>query len=356
MALLGFDGFEGYSTVADMVGKGTVVSKSRDVWSIQTGRNGGKCIRYTPNSFYEGVLVLNIPSLDPDYSSIFGFAIRFGVALGDNSSYLKPILNFGCDTFSYALMFGYDSNTVAFGYLKDGSPVVSDLIPVNINQWYYIEVKYRCHDTLGVCQWRMDEQLVYNFSGDTKTSSTSNPTITNCKFFFGYNTNASGEYSEVDDIYFADTNGATHNDFLGDVRIDAIHPNGAGNYAQFTPSAGNNYECVDEEIVNESDYVSSATDGQKDSYSYANAPTDLDDADIKAVQIMSYAKRTATADTRKITPFIRTGGTDYSQSDVSLSDSFVETKGDIVLLDPSDSNPWTQAKINACEFGMEVGT
>jgi hypothetical protein len=203
---------------------------------------------------------------------------------------------------------------------------------------------------------RIDEQLVYDYSGDTCTTTNVFPPydITYCQFAFDTDYQEPLFSTEVDDIYIADTSGSENNDFLGDIRIDAIHPNGAGNHTDLTPSTGNNYECVDEIAIDEADYVEGVNATDKDSYTYGSVPTDLDDAGIIGLQIRNFGKRTAAATNIKIDPFIRTGSTDYSQAVQDLPDSFGEVRGDIVLDDPSDSGDWTQAKINACEFGMEV--
>ncbi len=188
-----------------------------------------------------------------------------------------------------------------------------------------------------------------NFSGDTKSGLVSSD-IDYLKFVFPHDC-----FIELDDIYLADNQGSDINDFLGDIRIDAIHPNGAGNHTDLTPSAGSNYQCVDEDELDDSDYVEGINATDKDSYSYESVPTDLDDSGIIGLQIKNNCKRTAAATNIKIDPFIRTGSTDYSQTVQDLPDAIGIVSGDIILDDPSDSNPWTQAKINACEFGMEVG-
>jgi hypothetical protein len=150
------------------------------------------------------------------------------------------------------------------------------------------------------------------------------------------------------------SNGSYNNDFLGDIRIDIINPNGAGNYTDLTPSSGDNYACVDEDIIDESDYVEGINVGDIDSYTYEDVPTDLDDSAIYAVDIRNVAQRTAASDNIKIDGLIRTGSTDYNASvDLSLSDSW-SNKNFIFEKDPSDSGDWTQAKINACEFGVEI--
>jgi hypothetical protein len=359
MTLLKFDGFEGYTNPDDAVGTGSILSSigNRDVWSFQTGRNGGKSLRYKANNVYDGQMMLNLPIISEDYEGTLGFAIKSNHHIENMSGASKALVKFGCDGFSHFRILQYPNGSWEFGALKGNDLIDPEIFNISADRWYYVEIKYRCHETLGVAQMRIDEQLVYDFSGDTLWQTNSNPPYSIKYNYITLSGNyQESEYSmELDDIYISDNQGSENNDFLGDIRIDTIHPDGAGNYAQMTPSVGNNYECVDEAEVDESDYVEGANAGEKDSYAYPDVPTDLDDTAIIGLQIRNFSKRTAEATNIKIDNLIRTGSTDYSQVAVDLPDAFGETRGDIVLDDPSDSNPWTQAKINACEFGMEVG-
>ena len=223
-------------------------------------------------------------------------------------------------------------------------------IPYNSGQWYYIEAKFRSHDTLGMGVVRIDEQEVFNVSNvDTIWSIGSEITAV---IFLSLPKVVD---VRIDDLYIANSEGTENNDFLGDIRVDQIRPSGAGNYTDFTPSAGANYECVDDVTLDEANYVSHITLAEKDSYSYEDVPTDLDDASIIGLQIKNNCQRTAQASNIKIDPFIRIGSTDYSQTAQNLSDAISMVNGNIIIEDPSDASAWTQAKINACEFGMEVG-
>ncbi len=349
MTLHIFNGFEGYADPYDQESAGDFINSIQYSNMIYgTGRNGGNSLKYNNYSVNDNRVLFNQPSIASGNTGIVGFAFKINGGVSSDRDIFK---------------FGYNSQVydgVYLEYLQGGNIMFHDLnytsnigtyvfTPIK-GTWYYLEIKRKTNDTTGFTEFRINEQVVYTFNGDNKSLFTDG-TLNYLSFIFAFNS-----YMEIDDFYFADDQGSDINDYLGDVRIDAIHPNGAGNYAQMTPSAGNNYECVDEVEMDDSDYVYSAIDGQKDSYTFGNVPTDLDDAAIMAIQIKINAKRTAAADNRKIIPFIRTGSTDYSQTEKSLLDNFGMVNGDMVLSDPSDSNPWTQAKINACEFGMEVGT
>lgn len=354
MTLLKFDGFEGYSSISDIKNSGGIVGNlSGYGWSLQTGRNSGKCMRFKATNIYSGIINLNFPSIENTRIGIMGFAMKHENRFL-STSLTNPTFDFGDGSLS-SKVFGYldDSGNFTVGVARSNAvnPVT---VKLNLGQWYYVEAKLKIHDTAGIAQIRINEELVYDYSGDTKYTF-SGTVISAGRLISDYNTSDPNQNVQFDDVYIADDQGTENNDFLGDVRIDAIHPNGAGNHTDFTPSAGSNYECIDETGFDDSDYVEGANAAEKDSYTYQDVPTDLDDSGIIGLQIRQNCRRTATADNIKIDPFIRTGSTDYSQTEQDLPDSFYEIQGDIILEDPSDSNPWTQAKINACEFGVEVG-
>jgi hypothetical protein len=351
MTLLKFDGFEGYTSPSDANSRGGLINiTSFSVWSYQTGRNGGKCIRFKSNNLYDGILNLDFTLIPNTRTAILGFAVMFNGAF-DNQGTSAPFLEFGQGTQNRFVLTMDSVGNLGFGAWVNWY-VAYDTVKLELGRWYYMEIKYKIHGSTGVAQFRLDEELLMDFTGDTYyTASTS---ISVAQFRFSDNYQWGTQWTQIDDMYLADTEGSENNDFLGDIRIDTIHPNGAGNYTDLTPSAGANYECVDETGYSSSDYVEGIDPGDKDSYAYPAVPTDLDDAAIYGVQIRQNCKRTAPTANIKIDPFIRTGSTDYSQTAQNLSDSFTEKQGDILVDDPSDSGDWTQAKINACEFGMEV--
>jgi len=345
MTLLMFNGFEGgYSTPAEQksLGDGIVSFEEEAVWEYTTGRNGGTALR-NKGTVWNRVVSIKFSAITYPKIAIAGFAFYVTAGFGSNNDRLAQLSGTSQDGVHVLLDQSGNLIARAVGF----STQAEESMPVNINQWYYIEIKGRLDSSNGIAQVRVNEQVLLDYTGYTLYSGSS--TISN--LYLSCYTYLRGR---IDDVYVADDQGSDVNDYLGDIRIDAVRPNGAGNYSQLTPSAGNNYECVDEDPYSATDYVEGANAGEKDSYSYVDVPTDLDDTAIIALQIKNNAKRTATADNIKIDNFIRTGSTDYSQTAQDLSDEFSMVNGDILLDDPSDSNALTQAKINACEFGVEV--
>lgn len=70
----------------------------------------------------------------------------------------------------------------------------------------------------------------------------------------------------ISDMYVNDGSGGVNDGFRGDSRVDPHFVNAAGDSAQFTPSAGSNYQCVDENPASESDYNTSDAIAELDLY------------------------------------------------------------------------------------------
>lgn len=353
MALLFMDGFEGYgiADISKFWGYAYYASAGGVTIDATGGRNGNGIRGFSRNSLADYRFRWDNQFQFDSQILIVGFAFKFDyvgndillMQLNDPSGYQYSGLLTLTENLNLVL-YRHPTTQPALEYISDFT-----LTP---NTWYYAEVKWKCHSTEGLGELRLNEQSLHSFSNsDTRPSLGIADRISNILF--------QGEsFVDVnyDDIYILDTTGSNNNDFLGDVRIDMVNPNGAGNYSQMTPSAGSNYQCVDEAAFDDSDYVQDAADGNKDSYTYANVPTELDDLAIFGVQLNNISKRSAAMDNRKLKGFLRTGGADYEETTAqSLSDSYFRNQT-IWELDPSDSNPWTQAKINACEFGVEVNT
>jgi hypothetical protein len=62
------------------------------------------------------------------------------------------------------------------------------------------------------------------------------------------------------------------------------------------------------------------------------------------------------AGTRKITPLIRSNSTDYQGTETDVITSEFKFESEIFETDPDDSNAWTQTKLEAAEFGLEITT
>lgn len=214
---------------------------------------------------------------------------------------------------------------------------------------YHVEVKFAINDSTGSYEVKLDGVTVLSGSGvDTRNGA---PTTWD-RFYVGYGgaSSYSSQYG-IDDLYLGYDDGDGF-DLLGDCRVDTLFPTGAGASADFTPSAGANYECVDEASTDgDTTYVSSDTSTDLDLYAFGDLSHDP--AAIHAVQIVSVTRKedsgTAVLQTKS-----RVGGTTRDAgASFGPATSYAMTR---VILDedPDTAAAWTQSGINAAEFGLEV--
>ena len=225
-------------------------------------------------------------------------------------------------------------------------------IPFNV--WIFIEVKVVIHASAGSVEIRVNGDTLLSISG-VVTSSAGNAYAN--LIGVGQPSGQSGTaVSAADgqlhtDWYMCDGTGTTNNDFLGDCVVECLLPTGAGAESQWTPSAGSNYENVDEALANgDTDYNKSNTVGQVDTY----AMTDLVSTTgiIYGVQKVNYVRRD-NAGSRSVAPVLRISGTDHVGVSSSLGASYGYVR-EIEEVSPASGVAFTIAEVNAMEYGMKV--
>jgi hypothetical protein len=217
------------------------------------------------------------------------------------------------------------------------------------NQWNYIEISVTISDTIGEVHVRLNGSSTdeVSYTGDTKNGGTAT-TLDKIHFTFP---NAFANYFA--DVYILNDTGATNNTFLGDVTVRTLSPNGNGTSSQLVGSDGNstdNYLLVDEHPYSATDYVGSATIGQKDTYTIANLPAGV--STVYGVQVsgMMAKSDSSLAQARYI---VRSGGTDYGGTTRALTTTYTGYY-DLHETDPATGVAWTPGGVNNMESGMEV--
>lgn len=220
------------------------------------------------------------------------------------------------------------------------------------NAWNYVEVKITPHPSISAdtCVIRINEVIVLNLAAATNTRGSSNSSMD--AFSIGTMTGGGNTPSvRFDDLYVCDSTGSDNNDFLGDVRVDVLLPSANGTTNDFTPSAGSNFQAVDDVVSDDdSTYVSSLTPNDIDLY--AMGDMSITPVAIKGIQGVLCARKD-TAGTRALQHAYRINGTNYFGSSLYPGTDYK------YHLDPRDLNPdtsaaWTKTEINAMEAGVKV--
>jgi len=156
---------------------------------------------------------------------------------------------------------------------------------------------------------------------------------------------------DVDDLYLADTAGTLNTTFLGDVRVDALPPQADGSLTEWTvEGASSAWAAVSD--GDEASGIRADAAGLRQSFDIAPLPAMATPA-IHGVQVTLLAKKTdAGAGALKGLAF--SGGQTAVSADIPLQAQLAWHTA-LFEADPNAGSAWSEAALNAAEFGVEAG-
>lgn len=318
------------------------------------GRNGTGALRFYNVDGYDRGVVGKYLGGEKD-TIIFGSAYKYAEL--DSQESFDGFYNMG-----FKFTNGRTTTHVALNFIKDSKSIRARVNGVNgtllgesdpnvlpANTWLYIEGKIYFHDTAGTIEVRINGYPVLELTNVDTRNGTTLPDTFNIGGV-AYNIGIGGGKQDFDDIYVCDDQGTIANDFLGDVVVEVLRPNGAGATTGWTPSTGNNWECVNDTYIDTADYVGSTASGIYDTYSFSNLAT-ISGA-VYGIQPTAWVWKTS-AGFKKNRFVYRPVSTDYGGSVLQyLLDSGKYTT-EISELNPETSSQWTISEVNATEFGIK---
>lgn len=322
------DSFDHYAT-ADLNKKYNVVAGSISAG----GRNGTYC--WQANSTQQ--LTKN---LDAQSKWIVGMAVYFNTI--DNFD--RPLIDL-LDSATSQVTLCTKANTGELVVKRGGSGgtvLETSVQQLTVSTFPFIEFKAVVGNA-GSWEVRVNGDVWCQGTGDTQQTANAYANVLKLGVCTGF--------GQLDDLYVLDGNGSSNNDFLGDVRVEAIFPDGAGNYTQWTASSGINWQAVGERTPNsDTNYNYSSTSGQIDTFTFGNLVTAS--GTIYGVQTNLFARKDdATA--RRLRDFYRAGGVDYPGSGIDSLTTSYTYYNEIYELDPATSGVWTISAVNSAEFGYK---
>ena len=239
---------------------------------------------------------------------------------------------------------------------------------VDPNTWFHIEIKGTIHESSGEFECRLNEETVLSDSSIC-TQYPGQEGI--ARLSIGGGLMMWGE-AWFDDVYLLDGN-SPQNDFLGDSRIDTLYTSADGYYTMFTPSEGDNWECVYPEVVDVEDdsgwplyiegihydcprvdftkYNSATVAGSRDCYELDNISSLS--KPIHACQQNSCYRKTD-AGKKQVEQFLRISSTNYDCGKIWEATDFAKIKTFPWTYNPDTSVAWTESDINALQSGIEI--
>lgn len=336
--MLFVDSFDHYAT-ADIVKKWTALTGTVTIGAF--GRNGTNGIRCGG-----GAVSKTLPATK--VTLISGMAIKLPAGYPSDA----PLIEFRDGATSQIGVYfnsSYQMKIKRNG--AGGTTLATGTTVLSAGVYYYIELKAKIDNTTGTTEVHINgaAEAALTLTGqDTQQSANAyadNVSFGNTGFGGGLN-------NDQDDFYINDDAGSANNDFLGDIRVQYIAPDGAGGVTQWTPSAGSNYQNVDETAPDDdTTYNSDATIGDRDTYTLgALSPST---ATIKGIQMITYARKDD-AGTRTICPVIRISSTNYDQSNLPNLTTSYQYLPLVVEVSPATSVAFTLSEVNGMEAGVKT--
>jgi hypothetical protein len=275
---------------------------------------------------------------------VFGFGFR------TNTQPQNYVLKFtspnGTDNMRIALNSGHHiamwrgDDTV----LATGTATLSD------TTWYWIWGYIKISDTVGIVRTKINgvADIATTTGLDTRNDAGANGDKVS-QIIFGIDTNY-----DFDDMYVQDAVGTASNGDdidIGEVTIPYLVPDSAGDTTTMTPSAGSNWQNVDDVPPNDdTDYNSHATSGNLDLY---NMTTSAATSVLGAVARVRMRKDAAGAKNARI--LLKSGGTVSNGTDIALGTTY-STYPRNMRKNPVTAADFTPTEIDAIQVGQEVRT
>jgi len=236
----------------------------------------------------------------------------------------------------------YTVTGVVQAYVGTSSLVASGTIPMSINTTHRIELYYKIADSGGRIVVKINGVIDIDFTGDTKPGA---DTTMNSVYLGGVP--AMAPYCYFDNLVIDDAA------YPGNTRIQGIVPTGAGNLTQWTPSAGSNWDCVEEVPPSDTDYVSINSVDQVDLYGMGSLVGSI--GSIQCVQVQARCVKEGTPTPQNIQLAVRSGGTNYFSGNKAVP-TVVGAVCNLWAVNPNTSNPWTQSGVDDMEAGIKSVT
>ena len=344
MALLWIEGFEGFGDTAGLPPQPTGImgrkypNINREAFfDMETGRNGW-CLETADSAGY-----FQTPFLTNDATLVCGLAFNLATALP--TTFPSNIIAFyeGANN-GINIRSNTDGKIAAY---RGTSLLGTSALGLGAATWYYIELKVLTNNSTGTIEVRVNGAVWLNLtSQDTQPGSNA--------WHDAVRLGTVNAVSRFDDMYVLDGSGSANNDFLGNRKVVAIDPDGAGDNTDWTPSAGSNYQNVDDgdEVDEDTTYNETSTDAHEDLYTYEDLPGVTSSVDGLQITI----ETRVTAGSMDLSHVIKTGTTtDAGSADTITSTAYV-TSVRVEEQDPDTAAAWTPSGVNGAQFGIRANT
>lgn len=346
MTLVFIDGAQGYNTAQATRKWGAFAAAV----NATSGRRGGPGIRasnWSNSVTATKPAVGNTSSFTGNATWIMGFA--FKVAALPSATRTLLLLYNATVAEQVIIKLTATGTLAAYRGPLGGTLLGTSTAVLTAGVYAYLEVKVLISDTVGTVEIRKDGISILTLTG-LDTQNGAGGTIASFGFL---GPDSEAATIDIDDVYACNGAGAApQNNFLGDCRVDTTFPNAAGNLSQWTPSAGSNWQNVDEDPADDDvTYNFASVAATRDLYALPDiAPTT---GTVFGVAVnMQVRKDDAAA--RTFRDLVRSGSTNFPGGLTHTAAATYNMFTEVHETDPNTSAAWTIANINLAEFGIDL--
>jgi len=213
----------------------------------------------------------------------------------------------------------------------DDVKVADGTIEVSMNDWFQVQF-YAVIDNAGSIGVRIDGHQSIDYSGDTQPAGAAGASYVR----FQGGAVGTGLPDYYDDLVWGEGG------YLGSLRCYEKRPTADTAQDDWTPSVGENYECVDETPENDADYNSTAVSAQADEL----VLEDFDGSDKTPRAVVAWLRaREESATGESVKVGVDSNGTDETTTHALSTDW--EYYFHVADDDPDGDIPWADAAIDA---------
>lgn len=356
MALLWCDGFEGYGDTDNTAPSPTGVIADKYIESgtevqlrIQSDGYVDWGLQLTPAvTVYDSLLTT--PDLTANNTVIAGVAFYIVTQNEFNDPLLWPLLNFRNNSGDTCARIIAAQGASLYVMDAGDNYIGSCRNKLDLNEYHFIEMKVLSHETNGTIEVRINGCPVFNATSVNTANSGS--TITRVSIGANINGNHPNGNSRIDNFYVCDGSGNTNNNFLGDVTVKTLWPDGDDTTEFATTgngSLGTHYEQVYyPERTETTNYVEDSTTSNQDIFTMDALS---EDTTIYGVVVWGATQYDTSNTSHQL--LVSSNGT-VENSATIVNTTSAAYNPFVVEDDPDTGNSWNQATINAMLCGIEV--
>ena len=332
MTLLYVDSFDHYAT-AEIPAKGWSTPGSAII-SAGSGRRGGAALGT------QGTLIADIAtqSFTASDTIIVGCALK--MTTFENKDLLTLKESGGSEV---ALVEQTSAGELRL--TSGGISVITGISAFDPTAFSYYELKYvKGTGANAIAELRKDAVVILSITTSNETAQCSSLSVLE---------NLAAYFPFLDDLYILNGLGTTNNNYLGDVRVDAHFADADGATVNFVGNTGaTQFTHVDDPLPdNDTTFVEAGNINDRDLHSVGSASLGTV---IHGVQQTVLSRKTDAGTVTVDLIVEKPGGTgEKVRATKTASDTYTYHLS-VSETDPDDSTTWTDAKVNAQEFGYKI--